>query len=56
MMQVGHKIFAVLQSIIILNFTLFRPVDYSNNLLANAFWGSVHVCTAMKIIMQNASR
>ena len=54
-MLVDRKKTAVLQSIIILNFTLFRPVDYSNNLLANAFWGSEHVCTTMKISMHDAS-
>ena len=84
MMQVGRKTFAVLQSIIIFNFTSFRPVDqqhlackfilgvcarmhgYGNDhaqckqietstRLANAFWGSVHVCTNMKIIMHDAN-
>ena len=55
-MLVDRKKTAVLQSIIILNFTLFRPVDCSNNLLANTFWGAVHVCTTMKISMHDASR
>ena len=54
-MQVDRKTLAVLQRILILNFTLFRTVD-KHYFACTFIFGSVHVCTTMKISMHNASR
>ena len=54
-MQVDRKTLAVLQSIVILNFTSFCTVD-QQSFACTFIFGSVHVCTTMKISMHDASR